>query len=161
MSEPSVSEILRYHGLDPDRDNTANWGVPFDVADDHLPNDFNSSFTEGYAQCDPWMLHRAFQLWDNSLHASRSPPYPDYRFFSIPGYDGVDVKSVADLDHDDAKRVNLIESVAHTRHRDVCFARLTLQYYGPRLSDPVQSNHWDLQPNVDYILGLTKLSDTK
>ncbi|KAK4096857.1 hypothetical protein N658DRAFT_501101 [Parathielavia hyrcaniae] len=142
--------------------------MPLDVADVDLPHDFNSSFTRGYAQCDPWLLHRAFKLWENSVKTTRPALFPDHRLFALPGYDLMDVKSADDLDPDDVKRVRLVESAATLWALEVCFARLTLRYYGPRSSSPggsppigYYSGRWDLQSDVDYIIGLTRLSDMK
>lgn len=114
--------------------------------------------------------------WSDGL--GLNPPTPDFRLFSLPGYDGIDVKSIDDLqvDPDDAKRVALVKSAAALWHRDVCLARVTLRHYGPLPFSPgngfgnglghdgkhqtVLQCLAEFKPEAEVELGLARLSHT-
>jgi hypothetical protein len=169
MPNPSIHDILKAHNLDAAQ--SPEWCMPLDVVDPGLPHDFNSSFAEGYAQGDPWLIHRALKLWSNSIQGDCVVFSPDARLFALPGYRGIDVSSTADLDRDDAKRVDTITTAAALWGLDLCFARLILRFYGPMPFSPgnamgkggrlqtVVESLFNLEPSADYEIELSRLHD--
>lgn len=165
VADPPISQILKAHGLDAAH---SNWRMPLDVADPSLPQDFAQTFIQGYTKSDPWLIHRALKLWkehawrknrhDHEAGVPLSERDPEYRFFAIPGYGSSisgSLKSLADLDDDDGARVSMVQSAVLAWGFDLCFARLSLTWYGPRDRSPGRaSNQNDGNMNQTVLAGL-------